>query len=545
MSENTNTFITGEVYPYQITDRTLSFIPKLSPAADDHFKELVTGKIKISLYDFSNGKGDNGIYTYFNLDLKQFRYIYERAKLSHLPAPYESSKIHCQSVETDGPFKGYCKSFRFYLARNATYIDKKTGETCTMRAPWYLKITNGYALPGKDGKGEQRNSFKQTGKRIAIYSWRLVKTDKNPSEKRKSALSLREMIKNIEKDKDDGILTYEAQTITVYQLIRRYLKSKVTLANSTLQNYIHLTEKNIRPHNLGQMKVSNVKKSDIKNFFSYLYTERHFAVSTIQLYQNIFFPAFQMAVDDDLIRKNPCKDCMKEYIRGGLSTTKYPLTRAEEAALLKFVKDDTIYSVYYPMIAFMLGTGCRIGEVIGLTWDDIDFENATLSINHQIIYKKKNGKIRHYASAPKNGTSRIIPLSDDVLDILLLYKQRTYFMSITNDYEVDGYSNFVFLNQNMTLYTPNTLTRAFHNIRNAYNRFVEDGEIKDVLLPDFTAHTFRHTFCTRMAENGMDIKVLQEIMGHKTIAVTMQVYNHALFERKQSEVARIPSALAV
>lgn len=162
MSENTNTFITGEVHPYQITDRTLSFIPKLSPAADDHFKELVTGKIKISLYDFSNGKGDNGIYTYFNLDLKQFRYIYERAKLSHLPAPYESSKIHCQSVETDGPFKGYCKSFRFYLARNATYIDKKTGETRTMRAPWYLKITNGYAIPGKDGKGEQRNSFKQT-----------------------------------------------------------------------------------------------------------------------------------------------------------------------------------------------------------------------------------------------------------------------------------------------------------------------------------------------------------------------------------------------
>lgn len=149
-------------YNYRIHERKVLCIPKLSPAADDHFKELVTGKIKISLYDFSNGKGDNGIYTYFNLDLKQFRYIYERAKLSHLPAPYESSKIHCQSVETDGPFKGYCKSFRFYLARNATYIDKKTGETCTRRAPWYLKITNGYAIPGKDGKGEQRNSFKQT-----------------------------------------------------------------------------------------------------------------------------------------------------------------------------------------------------------------------------------------------------------------------------------------------------------------------------------------------------------------------------------------------
>ena len=70
----------------------------------------------------------------------------------------------------------------------------------------------------------------------------------------------------------------------------------------------------------------------------------------------------------------------------------------------------------------------------------------------------------------------------------------------------------------------------------------EDG---DIMLPDFSAHTFRHTFCTRMAENGMDVKVLQEIMGHKTIAVTMQVYNHVLADRTQSEVERVGSALVV
>lgn len=153
MSENTNTFITGEVYRIRLQTGHYLLFKAFALAADDHFKELVTGKIKISLYDFSNGKGDNGIYTYFNLDLKQFRYIYERAKLSHLPAPYESSKIHCQSVETDGPFKGYCKSFRFYLARNATYIDKKTGETCTMRAPWYLKIHQWVCNTRKRWKG--------------------------------------------------------------------------------------------------------------------------------------------------------------------------------------------------------------------------------------------------------------------------------------------------------------------------------------------------------------------------------------------------------
>ena len=115
-------------------------------------------------------------------------------------------------------------------------------------------------------------------------------------------------------------------------------------------------------------------------------------------------------------------------------------------------------------------------------------------------------------------------------------------MSKLNDYSVDGYSNFVFLNKEMKLYTPNTLTRAFHNISEAYNRQCWESGIK---MPNFSAHTFRHTFCTRMAENGIDVKVLQEIMGHKTIAVTMQVYNHVLSERVKSEVERVDSALIV
>lgn len=163
MSKNSNNYeITGEVNPYQITDRTLSFIPNLEPSPMHHFKELITGKIKITLYDFSKGKGDNGIYTYFNLDLKQFRYIYTRAKLFHLPLPCNYSKIHCQTVEKEGPYAGYCKSFRFFLSRNDTYTDKRTGEKKAMNFPWYIKITNGYALPGEDGKGEQKGTFKET-----------------------------------------------------------------------------------------------------------------------------------------------------------------------------------------------------------------------------------------------------------------------------------------------------------------------------------------------------------------------------------------------
>ena len=76
---------------------------------------------------------------------------------------------------------------------------------------------------------------------------------------------------------------------------------------------------------MGKSKVKDIKKMDIQAFYAYLFTKRNFCRGTIQLYQNILFLAFQMAVDNDIIRKNPCNGCMKEYTRGSMSSTKYPL----------------------------------------------------------------------------------------------------------------------------------------------------------------------------------------------------------------------------
>lgn len=401
---------------------------------------------------------------------------------------------------------------------------------------------------GEDQQKNGRYRYRYTdkfGDRKTIYSWRLVKTDKNPSERRSSELSLREMIRNIERDQEDGINFYEANSTSVYSLVCKYLDTKQNITNSTKQNYIHLTEKNIKPTKFGNSIITNIRKSDVKKFYASL-RDKKFATTTIQLYQNILFPSFQMAVDDNLIRINPCKGCMKEYTGGGLYSTKIPLTRSEQSELLKFVEHDNIYSIYYPLISFMLGTGCRLSETLGLTWNDIDFESKTVSINHQILYKKiaNDGKIAHYASPPKNKTSREIPLQKEILSILNDYKEKTYLISKMNEYEIDGYSNFVFLNSELKLYTPNTITRTLHSIRDAYNKD-KDEMCGDLLLPDFSAHTFRHTFCTRMAENGIDIKVLQEIMGHKSITITMQVYNHVIDERKKNEVERVKSALIV
>ena len=152
----------------------------------------------------------------------------------------------------------------------------------------------------KDGRYRNRNTDRH-GNRNAVYSWKLVPTDKTPAGKRED-ISLREKEKQIEKDLDDGIVIHEAN-VTVEELIARYLATKVKLADTTLENYKNMLQRTIKGSKFGKLRICNVRKSDVKLYYKYLHEECDFAVGTIQLYQNLIFPAFQMAVDDDLIRK--------------------------------------------------------------------------------------------------------------------------------------------------------------------------------------------------------------------------------------------------
>lgn len=392
----------------------------------------------------------------------------------------------------------------------------------------------------KDGRYRYRYTDRD-GNRKAIYAWKLVKTDKTPNGK-KEDICLREKELQLQKDLSDGIDVYAGETTTVYELIMKYIDTKTMIVPTTRTNYINITNKNIKPNRLGKMKIVNVRKSDVKLFYAYLRNEREFSTNTIQLYQNLIFPAFQMAVDDFMIRVNPAKDCMKEYVRGSLSSTRKPLSREEQKVLLDYVKSHCIYSVYYPMIAFMISTGCRISETLGLTWNDIDLKQKFVNVNHQLINKKVEGKPLHFIAQTKNKTNRIIPLQDDIIEIMRDYKRKTYFNSISSGCEIEGYTNFVFLNRENKFHKVATLVRAFHGIRDSYNKSKDVDEIE---LPDFTPHTLRHTACTRYAENGMDPKVLQMIMGHKNIAITMQVYNHADNIRISKETQRVSSPLVV
>jgi len=341
---------------------------------------------------------------------------------------------------------------------------------------------------------------------------------------------LRKKEKKIKRDLEDGINTHGAE-ITLNEQFDKYMSLKTQLANSTRQNYIYLWNMNLRENPLGLKKICDIKKSDILRFYNSLW-DRGLKCSTIKVFQCMIFPCLELAVDDDVIRKNPCKGCLSEFSDN--SEKKFALTEAEQEELLKFVRNSNVYSVYYPMIVFMIGTAARCGEVIGLTWDDIDFVNRTVRIDHQLIYKKRDGRYGFYADSPKTDAGkRIIPMTNEVLMALRDQREQQLSKGWRTNVEICGYRDFVFSTKNKNPIMPSAVNNMLLNIVNKHNA------ISDIKLPHISSHILRHTGCTRMSEAGIDPKVLQYIMGHRKISVTMEVYNHVSEERNRMEIKKL------
>lgn len=365
------------------------------------------------------------------------------------------------------------------------------------------------------------------GKRQSIYNADLSK--------------LREEKRKIIRDLEDGINS-SGSNITLNQQFDRYISMKTNLANSTRMNYWGLWESNIRNTVFGNKKVNQIKKSDILAFYTSL-VERGLKYSTLKTFNGMLAPCFELAVDDDLIRKNPCKDCINQFFQND-ARKKEALTKEQEKIFLEFVQKSNVYAVYYPMLVFMLETAVRCGEMIGLTWNDIDFKYGTVNISHQLLYRKKDGKYQLYADTPKTSSGiRIIPITSSVKKALKQQREAQLRLGWRSEKMIDGFGEFCFTTKNKNPIMPSAVNNVLLNIVQAYNKQeMKQSQIENrepVLLLDISAHILRHTGCTRMAESGMDLKVLQYIMGHSKISVTMEVYNHTSADRNKKEMEKL------
>lgn len=386
-----------------------------------------------------------------------------------------------------------------------------------------------------DGRYQYRYSV-GGGKRHTIYAQTLSE--------------LREKEKKIEDDLRNGIKTTVSQ-ITLNEMFDLYMSGKDELKQSTRTNYKYMYNNYIKEE-LGYRKITTIKYSDIKRFYNSLIRDRNFKPNSMEIVNTILHPVFTLAVRDGYIRTNPTDGAMAEIKKSHNweKPKRHALTIEEQEAFVEYVANSTTYNHWLTLFTVFLGTGCRVGEIVGLRWDDCDFENNTISINHNLVYRQQdNGKCEFHVTTPKTSAGiRTVPMLTDVRKALLQERKRQFAVGF-NQTEIDGYSNFVFTNKVGYIHNPQTINRAIKRIIRDFNNEekvnAKNEKRKPIEIRDFSVHNLRHTFCTRFCENETNLKVIQEIMGHSDISTTMNIYAEATNDKKQEAFLKLEGKIKI
>lgn len=386
-----------------------------------------------------------------------------------------------------------------------------------------------------DGRYQYRYNV-GNGKRHTIYAQTLVE--------------LREKEKEVEENLRNGIQT-TASRVTLNEMFDLYMSGKTELKQSTRTNYNYMYNNYIREE-LGYRKITTIKYSDIKKFYNSLIRDKNFKPNSMEIVNTILHPTFTLAVRDGYIRTNPTDGAMAEVKKSHNweKPKRHALTIEEQEAFVKYVANSKTYNHWLTLFTVFLGTGCRVGEIVGLRWDDCDFENNTISINHNLVYRQQDdGKCEFHVTTPKTSAgTRTVPMLADVRKALLQEKRRQ-FSEGYNQTEIDGYSNFIFTNRVGYIHNPQTINRAIKRIIRDFNNEEKVKAKKEKRKPleirDFSVHNLRHTFCTRFCENETNLKVIQEIMGHSDITTTMNIYAEATNDKKQEAFMQLEGKIKI
>lgn len=377
----------------------------------------------------------------------------------------------------------------------------------------------------QDKDGRYRYKYKDSfGKRKSVYSWRLTESDPYPKGKRKD-ISLREKEKVIEKALSDAVST-NGGDMTVLELVQRYISQKRGVKHNTQANYNFVINV-IKKEEFGAKRIDTIKLSDAKAWLIKLQDDGR-GYSSIHSIRGVVRPAFQMAVDDDLIRKNPFEFQLATVVVND-SVTREAITRKQQREFLRFIKEDKHFCKYYDGIYILFNTGLRVSEFVGLTANDIEFDKQRIKIDHQL---QRTRNMEYEILTPKTEKGeRYVPMKEDVADCFRRIIQNRKHPKI--EPMIDGYSGFLFLDKNDMPMVALHWEKYFQHIREKYN------SIYKVQMPCITPHVCRHTFCSNMAKSGMNPKTLQYIMGHSDIGVTLNTYTHLQFEDALEEMKKV------
>ena len=323
---------------------------------------------------------------------------------------------------------------------------------------------------------------------------------------------LRKKEEVIDKELSLGIYSSE---ITLNELFEKFLEQNTKIKPRTRYKYKSEYDRWIGKKWIGKKKIKQIVKSDVSKFYKEL-SESGLSNGTIKCCHKYISGALNMAYEDDLIRKNYALKCIEPYMK---TETRDAMTKDETNKFLTTAENAKFGKNYLLAFKLMLLTGMRVGEVTGLTWDDVNLKDRYLDVNHQFILGDDKSRTTYHIDTPKtfNG-KRKVPMSDDLYELLKDLKSTTYFDSYKFKSEVDGYTGFVIHTRTGLPVLTARLNEYAKKIIKIYNDNHEDN------LPNITCHICRHTFCTRLAEMNISPHALQKIVGHASYDTTARVY---------------------
>lgn len=391
---------------------------------------------------------------------------------------------------------------------------------------------------GKDLKGKELGVglFQRKDKR---YSARFTNRYGRRMQFYDEKLSVVRKWLNDAKYEDEHGLSGTGEKVCVSEWFWQWVKiyKEGIVKDNTVRNYKSRFKYNIEPA-IGSMLITKVKKIHLQTILNDMY-EEEYAYGTMVLAQITMHALFDGAIQSEILTKNPAKGlkCKQRDVKEARV-----LTKQEQEVFLEYSKNTMYYNAY----VLLLQTGLRPGELGGLKWEDIDFENRELHVNRTLLQDKSKGGF--YFGSPKNKMSiRVVPLTDTA--IRALKEQRIYQFKLrqrsNNWQKKKEFDNLVFCTINGNPVGDSTFRRMM--IRVITNINIDrraEAQINNTAYVEFEPahpHTLRHTFATRCIEDGVKPNVLQKILGHASITITMGLYVHETQEEKHCEIRKLGS----
>ncbi len=365
----------------------------------------------------------------------------------------------------------------------------------------------------KDGRYQA--SYYYNGTRKYLYDFDL------------NALEIK--LRNIRYEIDHGIFT-KPEKIRLNDWFETWINEyKIfELKKGTIENYKRNYRLYINPY-IGNCYVKEIRAEHIQKFYNDL-MRAGYSYGVINLCAGILSGMFTQLMRNDIIMKNPVK--LANIPKKPKRTERRVLSVEEQELFLKYSESSNFHDFY----ALALATGLRIGELTALTWNDIDLNEEFLTVTGTLKYFKDTG---FYKDTPKSDAgNRTVPLIPSICTMLKKLKRAQNKARLAAGPKwapVAGLENLVFTNKygkplkkRTIAYDIDSITETINNTEQSIPHFDK-----------FSPHTLRHTFATRALENGIPPKVVQEILGHSSITMTLDLYTHVLPKTKSSEIMKI------